>query len=109
MIVITVKLRPKAEHADEWPAIAQAYTEATRAEPGCLWFEWSRSVTDPGQYVLIEAFRDEAAGGAHVQSAHFKAAQAELPQYLQATPLIINTTAPGESWSQLGEWAVEPD
>ena len=109
MIVITAKLRPKAEHADDWPTIAQAFTEATRAEPGCLWFEWSRSVTDPEEYVLIEAFRDEAAGAAHVQSAHFKAIQADWPQYLQATPLIINTTAPGESWSELGELAVRQD
>ncbi len=106
MIVITAKFRPKAEHVDDWPAVARAFTEATRAEPGCLWFEWSRSVADPGEYVLIEAFRDEAAGAAHVQSAHFKAAQAELPQHLQATPLIINTTAPGESWAELGELAV---
>jgi quinol monooxygenase YgiN len=109
MIVITVKLRPKAQHVDDWPTLARAFTDATRAEPGCLWFEWSRSVSDPEQYVLIEAFRDEAAGASHVQSAHFRAAQAELPQYLRATPLIINTTAPGESWSQLSEWAVGAD
>lgn len=108
MIVITAKFQVRPEHADDWPKIAGSFTEATRSEPGCLWFDWSRSVEDPNEYVLIEAFRDEQAGGAHVQSDHFKAAQQELPRYLAATPRIINTTAPGEEWSELGELAV-PD
>jgi quinol monooxygenase YgiN len=109
MIVITAKFQVKPEHADEWPAITGAFTNATRAEPGCLWFEWSRSVDDPNVYVLLEAFRDGDAGGAHVQSDHFKAAQRDLPEYLRATPRIINTTAPGEEWSELGELAVRDD
>ena len=107
MIVITAKFRVKPEHADNWPTIAAEFTTATSAEPGCLWFEWSRSLKDPTEFVLIEAFRDDDAAGAHVQSAHFTAARQDLPPYLVATPLIINTTAPGESWSELGELAVQ--
>ena len=79
---------------------------ATRAEPGCLWFDWSRSIDDPTEYVLVEAFRDSDAGAAHVQSEHFAAAQATLPKHLAATPQIINTSVPGEEWSPLGEMAV---
>lgn len=107
MIVITAKFQVKPEHADDWPSIAAGFTAATAAEPGCLWFDWSRSLKDPSEYVLIEAFRDDDAGAAHVQSEHFMAARQELPPYLVSTPLIINTTAPGESWSELGELAVE--
>lgn len=107
MIVITAKFRPRPEFVDQWPALARSFTEATRAEPGCLWFEWSRNVDDPGEYVLIEAFRDGDAGAAHVQSDHFKRAQQELPRYLESTPTIINTTAEGDGWSELGELAVE--
>lgn len=107
MIVITAKFRPRPEHADRWPSLAAAFTDATRAEPGCLWFQWSRSVDDPGEYILIEAFRDGNAGADHVQSDHFRNARAELPQYLESTPLIINTTADGHGWSELGELAVE--
>jgi quinol monooxygenase YgiN len=47
MIFITAKFRVLPEHADRWPQIAAAFTGATRAEPGCLWFDWSRSVDDP--------------------------------------------------------------
>ena len=106
MIFITAKFRVRPEDADRWPEIAAAFTQATRAEPGCLWFDWSRSLDDPTEYVLVEAFRDGDAGSAHVQSAHFKAAQAELPQYLAATPKVVNVELPQDDWSELGEMRV---
>ena len=77
-----------------------------RAQPGCLWFDWSRSLDDPGEYVLVEAFRDDAAAGAHVSSDHFAAAQRELPPHLVETPRIVNVTIPQDDWSELGELAV---
>lgn len=107
MIFITAKFRIKPEHADDWPEISRPFTEATRAEDGCLWFDWSRSLDDTNEYVLVEAFRDGEAGGAHVQSEHFKTAQATLPSYLAETPRIINFDVPGTDWSQLGEMAVD--
>jgi hypothetical protein len=42
MISITAKFRVKADHIEDWPNITKAFTEGTRAEPGCLWFEWSQ-------------------------------------------------------------------
>ncbi|MBM0274929.1 putative quinol monooxygenase [Micromonospora tarensis] len=106
MIFITAKFRVRPEHADDWPRITAEFTEATRAEPGCLWFDWSRSVDDPTEYVLVEAFRDDEAGGAHVRSAHFRAAQQTLPPHLAETPRIVNATVPQTDWSLLGEMAV---
>ncbi|MGN6795607.1 MAG: putative quinol monooxygenase [Streptosporangiaceae bacterium] len=108
MIFITAKFRVRPEHSDQWPQISAAFTNATRAEPGCLWFDWSRSVDDPNEYVLVEAFRDGDAGGAHVQSAHFREAQRTLPSHLAATPRIVNMTIPQDDWSLLGEMAA-PD
>ena len=107
LIFITAKFRVLPEHADAWPEISRPFTEATRAEPGCLWFDWSRSLDDPNEYVLVEAFIDGDAGAAHVGSQHFKDAQATLPGYLAATPRIVNFTLPGSDWSELGELAVE--
>ena len=106
LIFITAKFPVKPEHADDWPSLSRSFTEATRSEEGCLWFEWSRSLDDPNVYVLVEAFRDDDAGGAHVRSEHFATATSELPAYLQRTPDIVNCTVPGESWSELGEMAV---
>ena len=106
MIFITAKFRVRPEHADRWPEIAGEFTRATRAEPGCLWFDWSRSLDDANEYVLVEAFRDDEAGAAHVQSDHFATAQKTLPQYLAETPRIVNFKVPQDDWSELGELAV---
>ncbi|MEV4347374.1 putative quinol monooxygenase [Actinoplanes sp. NPDC049596] len=106
MIFITAKFPIKPEHADNWPEICRPFTQATRSEPGCLWFDWSRSLDDPTEYVLVEAFRDGDAGAAHVGSAHFKQAQQDLPPYLSATPKIISQNVDQSDWSELGELAV---
>ncbi len=106
VIFITAKFRVRAEHADRWPEITREFTEATRAEPGNLWFDWSRSLDDPTEYVLVEAFRDGDAGAAHVQSDHFATATATLPGYLVETPQIVSQTVEQDGWSELGEMRV---
>jgi quinol monooxygenase YgiN len=108
MIFITAKFQVKQESAERWPEISSTFTQATRSEPGCLWFDWSRSLDDPTEYVLVEAFRDDAAGAAHVQSEHFANARNELPPHLVETPKIVNMTIPQDDWSRLGEMDV-PD
>lgn len=107
MIFITAKFRVRPDDADDWPAISKAFTEATRAEPGCLWFEWSRSLDDPTEYVLVEAFKDDAAGAAHVQTDHFHAATRDLPPHLAETPRIVNANVAQDDWSELGELRVD--
>ena len=108
MIFICAKFPVRPESADDWPDIARSFTEATRAEPGCLWFDWSRSLDDPNEYVLVEAFRDGDAGGAHVRSEHFRTAQQELPRYLAETPRIVSQVVEQDDWSELGEMRVAP-
>ncbi len=105
MIFIAVKFKVKPEHADQWMDVAGDFTQATRREPGNLWFDWSRSVEDPNQYVLIEAFKEDAAE-AHVKSDHFQKAMSELPQYLQETPQIRNMVLEGDDWDRMGEMTV---
>jgi quinol monooxygenase YgiN len=109
MIFITAVFAVRHEDADRWADISRSFTESTRSEPGCLWFEWSRSLDNSDQYVLIEAFRDGDAGAAHVQSEHFRAAQRDLPPHLAATPKIINAVIDQDDWSELGELSVGRD
>ena len=106
MIFICVKWKIKPEYADRWPELASDFTEATRAEPGNIFFQWSRSVEDPNEYVLIEAFAEDAAE-AHVTSDHFKQAQQDLPQYVQETPLVRNVVMEGDHWDKLGEFEID--
>src|SRR5699024_12677233 len=60
------------------------FTQAVRAEPGCLWFDWSRSVADPNEYVLVEAYRDDDAAAAHVNADHFAKRSEEHTSELQS-------------------------
>ena len=106
MILINVKFPVKPEFADRWPEISRPFTEATRAEPGNKWFEWSRSVEDPTTYVLIEAFTDEGAEP-HVNSEHCRTMQQEFPQDLAATPQIVSQQVDVEDWGPMGEVTVD--
>lgn len=108
MILIVVKFPVKPELADQWPEITREFTEATRAEPGNKFFEWSRGVEDPNEYVLVEGFEDDAAE-AHVSSAHFaRATSPEGPMHraLAATPKIISRTIDADGWDAMGEMQV---
>lgn len=108
MIFIVVKFEVKPELADQWPEITREFTEATRAEPGNKWFEWSRSLENPHEYVLVEAFDDDGAGP-HVNSEHFKNATAEggpMHRALASTPKIISRQIDGEGWEEMGEMQV---
>ena len=67
MIFITAKFRVLPEHADDLARDLRGPSPRPPApRTGCLWFDWSRSLDDPNEYVLVEAFRDGDAGAAHV-------------------------------------------
>lgn len=102
MIFIVVKFKTKPEWTERWLDLVGPFTHATRAEPGNKWFEWSRSVDNPDEFVLVEAF-DNNGGAAHVNSEHFQAAVKVMPQALLETPRIVSQTVEAEGWSEMGE------
>ena len=107
MIFIVVKFKTKPDWTERWLDLVSDFTRATRAEPANLWFEWSRSVDDPNEFVLVEAFQDGGAGP-HVNSDHFRQAMQSMPQALAQTPHIINTTIEGtDEWSLMGELSID--
>jgi quinol monooxygenase YgiN len=102
VIFICVKWTIRPDKADSWLDLVEDFTTATRAEPGNIFFEWSRGVDDPNQFVLVEAFQDDAAE-AHVGSDHFREAMGWMPGVVAATPQIINVRADGDGWSEMTE------
>ncbi|GAB3651111.1 putative quinol monooxygenase [Zhihengliuella somnathii] len=106
MIFIVVKFAVKPESAESFIEATRPFTEATRAEPGNLWFDWSRSVEDPNEFVLVEAFKDDAAE-AHVSSDHFAAGLEAMRPLLTATPKIISRQIEGEGWDAMGELQID--
>lgn len=106
MIFIVVKFPVKPEHVDGFMDRVRDYTQSTRAEEGNLWFEWSRGVEDPNEFVLVEAFKD-GAGEAHVNSEHFTAGLEAMRPVLAATPKIVSRQVDGEGWDRMGELQVD--
>ena len=106
MIFIVVKFRTKPEYTDTFLELVRPFTEATRAEEGNLWFDWSRSVEDPAEFVLVEAFQDGAAE-AHVGSAHFAAGLDAMRPALAETPRIVSRSVEGDGWDRMGELQIE--
>lgn len=105
MIFIVVKFNVKPDWSDSWVDLTRTFTEATRAEPGNLWFDWSRSVENPNEFVLVEAFDDDAAAS-HVNSDHFKQAMQDMLPALFETPRIISRQIEGNDWDRMGELAI---
>lgn len=105
MYFIVVKFQVLPEWTDRWMDLVAGFTAATRAEPGNLFFDWSRSTEDENEFVLVEGFTDDGAGP-HVTSEHFQAAIATMPQALASTPLIISRQIEGDGWGEMGEMAV---
>jgi len=106
MIFIVVKWTIKPERTGNWLADVEEFTQGTRSEPGNIFFEWSRSVDNPNQFVLVEAFQDDAAA-AHVNSDHFKkfvawALTTWMSRRRSSTPRSRARTGPGWGKSRHG-------
>lgn len=93
MILIIVKFPIRADRQQEWEELSSFYAKAVNDEPGCVFFEFSRSVDDPQTYVAIEGFADSAAGGEHMQQEHVARFMAEMPDIVSARPQIIYVDA----------------
>ena len=107
MIFIVVKYEVKPEYADTFMDHVAEFTTSTRAEAGNKWFEWSRSVENPQEYVLVEAFNDDA-GEAHVNSDHFAKGMEAMKPLLVKTPQIVSQTLPEmQDWDEMGELKID--
>jgi quinol monooxygenase YgiN len=99
---IVVKFTTKPDWTDRWLNLVDGFTQATRREPGNLWFEWNRSVEEPHTFTLVEAFTDDGAGP-HVNSEHFRKALQDMKPALERTPSIVSRQVDGSGWDEMGE------
>lgn len=102
MYLIVVKFPVKPESVDTWMDVVADYTANVRAEEGNLFFEWSRSVEDPHEFVLVEAFTNQGAS-AHVASPHFTEGIEAMRPHITATPKIVSRQVDGDGWDEMGE------
>jgi quinol monooxygenase YgiN len=72
MICLNVRLLVKPGHEQQVGDFFKPLTEASRKEPGCLFYVAHQHRDDPRKFLVYEQYKDDAALDAHRNSAHFK-------------------------------------
>jgi quinol monooxygenase YgiN len=73
--VIVIRATLDLDPADEAPVLAAVgpLVTTTHAEAGCNHYEFTKSLTVPGRFHVIEEWADAEALDAHMRADHFKA------------------------------------
>ena len=75
--VVTAFWEARPGEEDAVAEILSRFAPQARQEPGVHAFVIHRSRSEPAKFFFYEVFKDEAAFGAHQQTAHFKTHVAE--------------------------------
>lgn len=103
VIVINIVMQIRPEKMDEWLALADSYAKDVNSEEGCLYFMFSRSLTDANEFVCIEGFKDADAGSTHVQQPYVKHFFDAAPDLVSAQPQILYIDTPHDGFAPMGE------
>jgi quinol monooxygenase YgiN len=88
-VVIVARAVVKEEQVTAFTDVAKVLVEATRKEPGCLFYSLYQSPSDPQSFLFYEEYKDEPAFAAHSSSDHFKTFAGTIGDML-AEELIID-------------------
>lgn len=101
MLIVHVHVQVKPGSADAFIEATRLNARASLGEPGVLRFDVVREIADPGRFVLVEVYRDDAAPAAHKETAHYKAWR-EAVEPMMAAPRSSTKLAPIEPASESG-------
>ena len=104
MIPINLKIQIRADRRDEWLDRITRYVRRAAMKPGNSLFDVYESIESPNEFSIIESFESQEAGGAHVQTEHFKDFLVWFPTVIGAAPLILNTEVPND-FAPMGEFS----
>lgn len=89
MIGIIAILTARDGHGEPLATALQQAARLVRAnEPGCLFYQVTRSRTDPNVFKLLEAYESQEALDAHRTTAHFPVISASLAPHLGSAPQV---------------------
>lgn len=71
MLIVHVSVHVLPEAVKAFIDATRANARASRLEPGVVRFDVVQSLDDPTRFVLVEAYRDDAAAAAHKETAHY--------------------------------------
>ena len=71
MLIVHVHVHVRPECVEAFKAATLVNARASQQEPGVLRFEVLQQADDPAKFVLLESYRDAAAGAAHKETPHY--------------------------------------
>jgi quinol monooxygenase YgiN len=84
---------PRREQVRELMRATQA---RVRDEPGCVYYTFAETLDDPGHFVVVQQWRDQAALDAHYRSDAFADYQGQIAaQLVSSSDLRVYTVGPG--------------
>lgn len=91
-IIVIARIKVRPETAPTVVEAARACIMQTRQETACLVYDCQESVTEPGAFVFVEEWRDQAGLDAHMKTAHVKALMVAITPCLIAAPTVTAIT-----------------
>jgi len=88
MVVVAGTVKIKPERREEAQQLALRMATATRAESGCLTYQFYADLTDPATFFLFEEWENDEALNRHFQTPHMAEFQKHLPGLL-AGPINV--------------------
>ena len=86
VIVARVKVKEGKEAA--FISVASVLVEATRKEPGCLFYTLYQSPMDTKSFIFYEEYKNQAAFDSHSNSDHFKVFAAAIGDILDGDLVV---------------------
>ena len=87
MIVLAAKCSGRPEHRSDILRLAQAVAQPSRAEAGCLAYDFYEQPSG-NEFLFFEEWADQAALDFHFQTPHFQAFIGEFSGLLSGPPSI---------------------
>jgi quinol monooxygenase YgiN len=72
-VILNVRWKAAPGREAELESRLLALVGPSRAEPGCIQYDFHRNVEDPSVFMFCEAFISQAALDAHIATPHFQA------------------------------------
>lgn len=104
MILIVLKAQIRPDKREEWLSGISQYKKDVNSEPGNISFDYHENYEKQNEFVIVEVFKDSAAGDAHVKTDHAQKFFDFMGSVVPEKPLINFQSEDGKDvWVEMGE------
>jgi quinol monooxygenase YgiN len=94
MIIVLGDIYAQIPRREQVRELMRATQARARAKSGCIYFAFAETLDDPGHFVVLEQWRDQASLDQHFRSAAFADYQAQIGEHLvRASELSVHSVA----------------